>query len=330
MVEELRRVVAEENYLRVRVDAVEVLGRLATLPVGVCSPDRNVAGCETSAQNVPLRVTNPHRPEAGALAALLALLKENNPHLRLHIVRALGKSRDPAAGAALLQAARELKEEAFENPTFYRALGYTGDEEAARFMAGRLADLEARKAAWRERRDKEDVFDPPLSFDSAQDKPNPPPQGEGTGEAAPETGATKICPREPAQQDQDLAWQFKQNEYELGLALARLEPKKTARKYLGHPLRLVRQGVQQGIAEAGDVALLKEIEQRRAKSQDSIFTHSAYRAVDEGLKHLEFHADASKLQAMRVWQPQAQAVVRARLEWTVGWVEYRLNCDLCN
>ncbi len=70
---------------------------------------------------------------------------------------------------------------------------------------------------------------------------------------------------------------------------------------LSHDLADIRRGAWRGLGRIGDVPLLKDLHNRRLKSDDPIFRHAAYRAMDNILIRLEAYGKREDLDALNAF-----------------------------
>ncbi|MCP4698356.1 MAG: HEAT repeat domain-containing protein, partial [Gammaproteobacteria bacterium] len=239
-----------------------------------------------------------------AVEALHAVLeKADSFGVRLRALHELSKLKAPTRAKILLRFADEAGIDGPDKDfslVLYDALTHSGSPDAASFLAGQLEQLEKRKSAWRKQRDAGD----------AQSAKN---------------FAIKDCGAPPVRHDDEQYWRFASHEFQLSYGLVRLDPQQQAVTLLAHPLRQVRRGAAQGVSEVRDAALLRKIERARRDSKDQIFRHAAFRAIDKGLLQIQQADKREVLALLQSWQAETQNfAVRDRLEWTIGWVEYRV------
>ncbi|MCP4700673.1 MAG: HEAT repeat domain-containing protein, partial [Gammaproteobacteria bacterium] len=190
-------------------------------------------------------------------------------------------------------------------PDLYRALAKTDSEDprVPELLAEHLKKLTEDKETWREQRDTEE-------------------EKEAKGARKNPGG----CERVISDYEDKQYWHYKAHEFQLGYALARLAPKSYALELLDHPLRRVRRGAIQAVAESFDAVLLQSLDIERAQSPDPIFRHAAYRAIDTGLLYLETSDRPEVLRTLQAWHAETRDyAIKDRLEWTLGWVEYRVK-----
>ncbi|MCP4702051.1 MAG: HEAT repeat domain-containing protein, partial [Gammaproteobacteria bacterium] len=221
--------------------------------------------------------------------------------LRIRAMQAQGKAGDAEAVGAILDFAHEHGADKPRTDyviSFYYALEGTGSPDVLPFFQDHLKQLEKAKQDWRKDRDAK--------------------------EEEKEIAAGPACERGVVQHDESQFWRLDHHEFRVAHALARLAPREYAQKLLDHPFRQVRRGAVQAIAGLKDADLLQQLDKARAASEDPVFRHAAYRAIDTGLKRMEIVNQAETLERLRHWQRgTADKAIKDRLAWTIGWVEYR-------
>ncbi len=170
-----------------------------------------------------------------------------------------------------------LQPEWIEHDSFmlsvFQALGDIGSPVALEFLQTQLSQLTERQQAWRKRRDKDS-----------------PDQSSPTDEC--------VASQTLSQDDKNL-WQQSQWEFDLGYAIAQIDPKTAGIKMLAHKIAKVRNGAWLAIGSAGDVNIVKELVEKRLNSQRPHFRNAAYRAIHHSLITIEEQRNEQDLQALK-------------------------------
>ena len=115
--------------------------------------------------------------------------------------------------------------------------------------------------------------------------------------------------------------------FELAYNIARIDPDSAGLQLLSRDLADIRRGAWLGLGTVGNVALLKKLRQERQHSDDPLFRHAAYQAIDHILLRLE--AEEVDPQELRQLQDLYQTLCKSvsisaenagiclRVEWTV-------------
>jgi hypothetical protein len=226
--------------------------------------------------------------------------------LRIDAVRAILALGTKEVAQFIIQRIEKEKRDAGLNYFVLASSQVLGDNGypavAVRFLQEQLQNLTDDKQQWRNRRDNK------------------------TGMV---TDTTLACDKQQPQSitAEENTWQQESWEFELGYAIARLDPKVGIDKLLWHPLTKVRKGAVEGLAKVATgkwVATLigqrEEIKQAGIDSvAEAIFVRTAYRAIDKMLRSLETTGTMEDLKALQgVLKTVQDEAVKARLEWTVG------------
>ena len=186
--------------------------------------------------------------------------------------------------------------------TAFQALGNIGNPVALDFLHQQLQNLTKQKQTWRIK--QRDVDIPEQSLTQIQD-----------------------CATSPTFNSDNL-WQKSQWETELGYAIAQIDPEKAGIELLFHDLANVRKGAWLAIGKTGKVEIVKTlIEKRRnSKPYQAHFRHAAYRAIDNSLMIIERLGGEEELRVLhKLFKAVKHAGIKARLEWTILFLEQRIN-----
>ncbi|MEM7017494.1 MAG: HEAT repeat domain-containing protein, partial [Pseudomonadota bacterium] len=122
--------------------------------------------------------------------------------------------------------------------------------------------------------------------------------------------------------------------FPLAWSAARIDPTGVGRELLKHDLAAIRHGAWMGIAETGNITLLRELDQARAQPHwNPFFRRAAYRAIDYVLIRVEAVGDADDCKALQDWQQAGFAadpdgdIVAQRVAWTIGHVCWRAEAE---
>ena len=116
--------------------------------------------------------------------------------------------------------------------------------------------------------------------------------------------------------------------FELGRAMARIDPEDTGIKLLSHDLFKVRYGAWMGLGSVGTVDLLRNIHGRRQENGDPLFQYAAYRAIDHILIYLGVQGGVEDLKALEAFytpEVEAEEGVGTRVEWTIEQIKSRVR-----
>ncbi|MCP4696875.1 MAG: hypothetical protein GY862_08510 [Gammaproteobacteria bacterium] len=137
------------------------------------------------------------------------------------------------------------------------------------------------------------------------------------------------CSRQDSGSDEKSRWPYEQWEIDLGYAMARIEPAGSGIDLLSHNLANVRKGAWLALGQMQDTALLAQLIKKREQSEQTMFRHAAYRAIDKILITIEVRGGTiTHLQALQTFLPQIkdkQGAVHDRMNWTVKQLEYRFQ-----
>ncbi len=173
--------------------------------------------------------------------------------------------------------------------------------EVTEFLEQRLGHLEQAKNVWRKRRD--------ASISEKADKTE-------------EKSIGKSCEPQETIIDDSLFWHYENQEKVLARVMVGLAPDRYAGTLLGHPLVKVREGAWEELSRLSDMPLLQKLYRLRQSSQDSVFRHAAYRAIDGMLSRLEQSDKQTDLEALEAWKTQVKDdAVQDRLAWTIEWIK---------
>ena len=136
-------------------------------------------------------------------------------------------------------------------------------------------------------------------------------------------------------------WQYNQWAFELGFAIAQIEPEQVGIKLLFHELARVRQGAWLAIGKVGQVEIVKKLieKHRNSKPYQAHFRHAAYRAIDESLITIEVKGGEKELKGLKELCPTVtdkeivcptvkHASIKDRLHWTILSLEQRVDEDM--
>jgi HEAT repeat protein len=194
----------------------------------------------------------------------------------------------------------------------FQALGNIGSPVALEFLQTQLSQLTERKQAWRNRRDK-----------NRSDQSSP------TDDCV---ASQSLSRDDPSRADK--LWQQSQWEFDLGYAIAQIDPKNAGIKLLAHNLAKVRNGAWLAIGHAGDVNIVEELVEKRLKSQQPHFRHAAYQAIHHSLITIEEQRNRQDLPALtalyqdltsRSLPKERHAGIEDRLNWTIRSLKQQLN-----
>ncbi len=125
-------------------------------------------------------------------------------------------------------------------------------------------------------------------------------------------------------------------EFNLGYAIAQIDPQKVGLDLLSHDLANVRQGAWLGLAKlplatkrpfklqdgADAVIFLERLYNERRASKHPLFRHAAYRAIDEMLVTIAAYGDPTTQAVLEVFlKKDMDPAVQTRVAWTIA----RLN-----
>jgi hypothetical protein len=234
--------------------------------------------------------------------------------IRIAAIKALGAIGAQEAIAFLVNTLRDESDASY-HPAVMAALGQARSSNALKPLQEYLGEQEARRRAWRAIRDREIEGYTDEQYAQWQAALN---------EVAPQTYL----------------------EFNLGCAIAQIDAE-TGVTLLRHDLINARQGAWLGLARrpltdtrpfhlidgAAAVKLIERLERERLEqqAQDPLFSHAAYRAIDEMLITIEAYGDAADLQHLEAFFQKVQDAVEkqsedekkeregvlTRVEWTI-------------
>ena len=278
---------------------------------------------------------------------LLGLLEDNNLNIKVAAITALGKTRTLAAAPQLQKLLTDtnlrIRQAAFtslsqlDKPAtinailvqakqpghelsaqMFKILGDLHAREALPLLSEQLAQREQAYRKWRNIRDevRDDFTEDQLDDWKKRLEANPPKSYLN---------------------------------FQLGYTLARIDPEGWGVKLLAHDLAKVREGAWMGLGKEGTVTLLQRIYRDWLKTDDPLFRHAAYRAMDHILMHLESFGTAEDIQQLKQFytgiQKEMQAIaeqnqqsnpkpydprdsVATRVEWTISQWEFLVQPQL--
>jgi HEAT repeat protein len=170
----------------------------------------------------------------------------------------------------------------------YNMLGKLKARQALPLLHNRLTQLEQQAHDWREIRDQE---------------------RKDFTEAETETWQQTLKKAQPT-----FHWGF-----ELAYAMAQIDPDDSGIKLLSHDLADVRYGAWMGLGQVGSVALVQRLDNARMASDNPLFRHAAYRAIDHMLNRLEITGNKQELNALKdlLSVVRDKEGVQTRVEWTI-------------
>ncbi|HID99598.1 MAG TPA: hypothetical protein EYP59_04825, partial [Thiotrichaceae bacterium] len=286
-----------DDNLSVKLQAIESLGQIKAITI------KHIAILHALLEETNVRV------QTATVKALTRIASPDSiPVLRAAVMNP--KITIPARLAAFSGLQKRVDKETFieiilealkQNETLfglraYTLLGQLKVHHVLPMLQNRLMQLEQQVRRWRGIRDKERQY-----FTETQS----------------EAWRQKLETAQPA-----FHWAF-----ELAHAMAQIDPVVSGVKLLSHHLAEVRYGAWMDLGQVGTVALVQRLEQARMESENPLFRHAAYRAIDRILNRLEVMGSEKELNALKAFLPQvrAQEAVYTRVEWTIQQLEYRIN-----
>jgi HEAT repeat protein len=201
--------------------------------------------------------------------------------------------------AGMLGAIQSEADEAILGIRTYNLLGDLQARQALNHLSARLGQEEARQREWRGKRD------------ALEDK-----------EATEKETRQRQVDLEQARSGPHLA-------FELAYNIARID-QKVGLALLRHDLAAIRQGAWLGLGKVGNVDLIILLRQKRQQSDDPLFRHAAYRAIDHIVLRLEAEAvDPQELRKLEALYPgevgtlctsvgEEEKGICTRVEWTIA------------
>ena len=198
----------------------------------------------------------------------------------------------------MLSAVQREEDEAIFGIRTYNLLGDLQAHQALAHLQKRLDREVQSRSAWRSKRD-------------AREK--------GSTDAQTQQG----------QDDLGMARALPHLAFELAYNITRIDPD-TGVQLLSHNLADVRQGAWLGLGKVGPVDLIIQLRQKRQQSEDPLFRHAAYRAIDHMLLSLEAKAaPPQELKKLEVLYPgevgtlcttvqEEEKGICTRVEWTIA------------
>jgi HEAT repeat protein len=242
-----------------------------------------------------------------AFNALTGLLWNNDAPMRARLtaLEQIGHM-DSGRAVKVLVEAIDKDEEGF-GLYAYRLLGEQGAKAVAVLpkLKQRFEQIEAEYPAWRKLRDNE-----PKNVPEEQDK---------AAFQQHEAWLQKLTRIESEGGLHPEEWWV----FPLAQAIARIEPKEGI-QLLSHDLADARYGAWTGLGQKADAKLVQRLHKARKDSQDPLFRHAAYRAIDESLMRLEVTANANEDLALLkdLYQTaQNEEGIGTRLAWTIEQIE---------
>lgn len=278
----------------VRQAAAEALGQLEQRPQEAelrrLLEDRSVTVQREAGKSLAKQATSASIPKLAERA-----LDDNTPlYVVVPLLYALGHAGGSEAAQKLLTAARKYQGTVARHA--YRALGDMRAEFVVGELLSHLGIFEEQMRSWRQHRDRRET------------------EADGQARTDGERGkATTTSNQMPRPDTHAMA--------ELAMTLGRIAPSETAFRLLHHDLADVRLSVALGLAVRMDPALIRSLDEERAKSKDPLFRHAAYRSIDMSLDLLELLANEKEIHALQELEKSQrihdQAGVLARITWTL-------------
>ena len=292
---DLLRKLLQDDSLEVRLSAIQSLGnpeyRAALPDLHPLLSDNNVRVQQATAEALALIAS----PDSVVPFETTVSNSEISQPARLAALEGLGKISTENSIQVIL---RTFQLDTNEPALQMRACNVLGDlkvRQALPVLSERLGQLDSQYRRWRTIRDAER---PDFSKEES------------------EQWAKQLTEEQP-----QTYWA-----YILGYNMARIDPEKAGIKLLSHDLADVRAGAWTGLSQVGDVNLLKRLHTERQASQEPLFRHAAYRAIDLLLIRLGGSRNPQDLAALEEFYSQVKDEdgVGTRVEWTVNQLKERL------